>query len=88
MVRHQMIDLDQAIFNIVNLPDDIPNSLIDDLATVMEAARLVADPNIEAAFDAAHHILWIELKVDVSDEITMQVATRIVDAALTPGDAH
>ena len=93
-----MSDLTQAIFNVINYPEEIPNNLVDDLVTVLEAARLVADPNYEAAAMALvrllHEVPEDEIEDDWlydMDEDTkvgwLEWAKKTVDAALT-GDTE
>ncbi len=61
------------------------------LANIVEAARLVADPNIEAA---ANGLLGYEIRAVLRhnwteegiDHIERAIAQRAVAAALTPGD--
>ncbi len=60
-----MSDLTDAIFNIVNFPDAIPNALIDDLATVLAAARRVANPVDELWWCKTHG-----RPIDVFEKIT------------------
>ncbi len=86
-----MSDLNQAIFNIINFPEDIPNALIDDLATVMEAARLVANPlpQTELIEDFVTELLQGDLINQNSSNIEGEVRQVVLnltgrwDAALT-----
>ena len=81
-----MSDLSLAMFNIINFAGSIPDGLIGDLATVMDAARLVANhPTVYYAIDTEGlgngeklHVLL----VDGPGEY------HVIPAALTGGDTR
>ncbi len=59
---------------------DWSKQAIDDLMSLMEAARLVANPNIEAAWKVLTEVVDIYL----GDDEALAFVTDIVAAALTP----
>ena len=74
-------ELSQAMFNIINFPDDIPNALVNDLATVMDAARKVANLDIEAATAVTYELRYIKDDDEWDDKIE-DITRRAVATAL------